>query len=85
MREVPVRRRSARPAPDRGFTAQAAPASPGLLELRQGDMVRHRSFGQGMVLSVRRMGNDALIEVAFDQVGTKKLMLRAAGPHMEKL
>ena len=85
MREVPVRRRPARPAPDRGFTAQAAPASPGLLELRQGDMVRHRSFGQGMVLSVRRMGNDALIEVAFDQVGTKKLMLRAAGPHMEKL
>ena len=55
------------------------------MELRQGDMVRHKSFGQGMVLSVRRMGNDALIEVAFDQVGTKKLMLRAAGPHMEKL
>ena len=28
----------------------------------------------GMVLSVRPMGNDALIEVAFDKVGTKKLM-----------
>ena len=39
MREVPVRRRPARPAPDRGFTAQAAPASPGLLELRQGDIL----------------------------------------------
>ena len=85
MREVPVRRAPRRPAPDRGYTAQETAVAPGLMELRQGDMVRHKSFGQGMVLSVRRMGNDALIEVAFDQVGTKKLMLRAAGPHMEKL
>ena len=69
----------------RAEAAQETAAAPGLMELRQGDMVRHKSFGQGMVLSVRRMGNDALIEVAFDQVGTKKLMLRAAGPHMEKL
>ena len=67
-----------------GLSAPRRWLPPGLMELRQGDMVRHKSFGQGMVLSVRRMGNDALIEVAFDQVGTKKLMLRAAGAHMEK-
>ena len=48
-------------------------------------MVSHRTFGQGMVLSVRKMGNDALVEVAFDKVGTKKLMLRTAGVHMTKL
>ena len=30
-------------------------------------------------------GGIRMLEVAFDQVGTKKLMLRAAGPHMEKL
>ena len=83
IREVPVRRHPQRPAPDRGFSAQTAAA--GLPELRQGDMVRHKSFGEGMVLSVRKMGNDALVEVAFDQVGTKKLMLRAAAPHMEKM
>ncbi|MDO4811719.1 MAG: 3'-5' exonuclease [Eubacteriales bacterium] len=56
-----------------------------LLELQAGDNVRHKAFGQGMVLSVRPMGNDALIEVAFDQVGTKKLMLKAAGVHLTKL
>ena len=28
---------------------------------------------------------DALVEVAFDQVGAKKLMLRSAGSHMKKL
>ena len=43
------------------------------------------AFGKGMVLSVRPMGGDALIEVAFDTVGKKKLMLKAAGSHMRKL
>ena len=32
-------------------------------------------FGDGMVLSVRPMGGDALVEVAFDKIGTKQLML----------
>ena len=32
-----------------------------------------------------RMGGDALLEVAFDDIGTKKLMAKAAGAHMKKL
>lgn len=62
----------------------AAPAA-NLLKLNQGDMVEHSAFGKGMVMSVRPMGGDALIEVAFDGVGTKKLMLKSAGSHMKKL
>ena len=62
----------------------AAPAA-GLLQLRQGDMVEHTAFGRGMVLAVRPMGGDALAEVAFDNVGKKKLMLKSAGSHMKKL
>ena len=31
------------------------------------------------------MGGDALVEITFDTVGVKRLMLRAAGPNMEKL
>ena len=81
-----MRRSRAVRTADRGYSAgKAASATADLLQLSQGDMVRHASFGRGMVLSVRKMGNDALVEVAFDQVGTKKLMLRAAGAHMEKL
>ena len=38
-----------------------------------------------MILSLSKMGNDALIEVAFDNVGTKKLMRRAGEKYMEKL
>ena len=62
---------------------KAAPSG-GLMQLAPGESVRHDAFGQGMVLSVRVMGNDALIEVAFDTVGTKKLMLRAAMGHLTK-
>ena len=39
-----------------------------------GDRVRHISFGEGEILSVRPMGADVLYEVMFEKVGTKKLM-----------
>ena len=64
--------------------AQAAPSTPAP-EFHKGDMVMHAAFGKGMVLSVIKMGGDALLEVAFDDIGTKKLMAKAAGAHMKKL
>ena len=39
-----------------------------------GEAVIHPTFGDGIVLSVQKMGADALYEVVFDSVGTKKLM-----------
>ena len=64
-------------------TPQAAPTP--CLELNQGDMVMHAAFGRGLVLSVRKMGGDALLEIAFDDIGTKKLMAKTASVHMKKL
>ena len=55
------------------------------LELNKGDMVLHAAFGKGMVLSVMKMGGDALLEIAFDDIGTKKLMAKTASAHMKKL
>ncbi len=55
------------------------------LELNKGDMVMHTAFGKGMVLSVIKMGGDALLEIAFDEKGTKKLMAKTASSHMKKL
>ena len=40
----------------------------------EGDRVSHMTFGVGEVLSVKPMGADVLYEIAFDKVGTKKLM-----------
>ena len=73
-----------RPAHPERPVRPAAVSAP-LLQLQPGDGVRHSAFGQGMVLSVRPMGGDALVEVAFDRVGTKRLMLKAAGAHLVKL
>ena len=82
-REEPVRSTTAPSAPS-VRARSAAPSAP-LMQLRAGDSVRHNAFGDGMVLSVRPMGGDALVEVAFDKIGTKKLMLKAAGTHLTKL
>ena len=48
-------------------------------------MVLHAAFGKGLVLSVMKMGGDALLEIAFDDIGTKKLMAKTASAHMKKL
>ena len=52
--------------------AQKSPA------FKPGDAVLHRAFGKGMVLSATPMGNDTLLEIAFDEKGTKKIMANFA-------
>ena len=65
------------------MTPKPEPAAP-MLELSKGDVVEHTAFGEGMVVSILKMNGDALLEVAFDQVGTKRLMLKTASAHMKK-
>lgn len=60
-------------------------AAKSFIELKQGDMVQHAAFGKGMVLTVMKMGNDALLEIAFDDIGTKKLMAKTASAYLKKL
>ncbi|MBR6044685.1 MAG: UvrD-helicase domain-containing protein [Ruminococcus sp.] len=43
-----------------------------------GDRVNHRVFGEGTVLGVTNMANDALLEIAFDSKGTKRVMAKYA-------
>ena len=50
-----------------------APAKSGT-SFATGDRVRHQTFGEGTVLSVKPMGADVLYEIAFESAGTKKLM-----------
>ena len=51
-------------APDLSFTA--------------GDRVKSFIHGEGTVLTVSPMGGDVLLEIAFDRVGTKKIMAKYA-------
>lgn len=39
-----------------------------------GDYVEHATFGKGFILSTKTVGADTLYEIAFDNVGTKKIM-----------
>lgn len=52
-------------------------------EYKVGDTVVHKSFGTGTILSLQPMGNDTLMEVAFDKAGTKKMMANFA--RLEKI
>lgn len=63
---------------NRGFSKPAARSSAPLPEFRPGDTVEHKAFGVGVVASCRPMGNDVLLEIAFQKTGTKKLMARMA-------
>lgn len=42
--------------------------------LQVGDRVKHLTFGQGEILSATPMGNDTLLEICFETVGSKKIM-----------
>lgn len=65
--------------------------TPALTETRstasftQGCTVEHTAFGRGIVLSAVKIGNDTLLEIAFDKVGTKKLLANSAAAHMKTL
>ena len=65
-------------------TVGSARMSGGKVDLQKGEMVTHDAFGQGMVISVTPMGGDALLEIAFDNVGTKRLMYKSASAHLKK-
>ena len=39
-----------------------------------GQRVEHKTFGIGLIVTVSPMGNDTLLEIAFESVGTKKIM-----------
>ncbi len=43
-----------------------------------GDLVTHKVFGRGRVISMTPMGSDTLVEVRFDTKGTKKIMANFA-------
>ena len=65
------------------FNAYQKPAIQSGVIYSVGDMVLHKVFGKGMIMSADKMGNDTLLEIAFDKVGTKKLMANFC--KMEKL
>lgn len=51
---------------------------------RAGDRLSHKSFGPGIVITAKPVGGDILLEIAFDKVGTKRLLLKTAAQYLTK-
>ncbi len=77
--------REGKPASRPGFQSAVSAPAAGLPEYQKGDMLEHKAFGRGMVLSTQKAGGDTLLEIAFDNVGTKRLMLKFTAQLMKKL
>ena len=76
--------RRAQSAPQGGLGRPETKAPASLPSFQKGDAVVHKAFGTGMILNVTPMGGDALVEIAFDKGGTKRLMLKSAAQHMSR-
>ena len=51
---------------------------PVMMNYTAGMKVVHNTFGEGVIISVKQMASDCMLEIAFDSVGTKKLMGKIA-------
>jgi len=61
------------------------PASPlRSSEIKKGDTVEHKAFGRGVITTLSPVGGDVLMEIAFDGVGTKRMLLNSAARYMTK-
>ena len=58
-------------------------ASAPILQLHVGQAVTHKAFGKGTVTKMTPMGGDHLIEIQFESVGSKKLMLKTASRFLQ--
>ncbi len=51
---------------------------PVMINYKTGMKVVHNTFGEGVIINVKPMASDCMLEIAFDSVGTKKLMGKIA-------
>ena len=64
-------------------SARSAPGGQAAQALKAGDSIRHKAFGLGLIVNAVPMGNDTMLEIAFESVGTKRIMQNFA--KLEKL
>lgn len=69
--------------PNKSFNTFTKPAVKSGTVYKKGDCVFHKVFGKGMIMKTEKMGNDTMLEVAFDKAGTKTLMANFS--KMEKI
>ncbi len=61
-----------------GIGKPTQPTSADSVVYSVGQQVSHKTFGKGMIISVTPTGPDTMLEIAFENVGTKKIMANYA-------
>jgi len=56
-----------------------------LPDFKRGDTIDHKAFGRGVITGISPAGGDALLEIAFDDTGTKRMLLKTTGRYMKKV
>lgn len=56
-----------------------------LKQIVVGDKIKHRAFGEGIVINLKPMGGDILLEIEFVEKGIKRLLLKSAGQFIQKI
>jgi DNA helicase-2/ATP-dependent DNA helicase PcrA len=80
-RSRPAHARRARP-PDDSERGRREAATPTVFRI--GDAVKHKVFGGGLITRLDYGGKDALLEIAFDSIGTKRFMLNSVAQYLTK-
>ncbi|MBP8639816.1 MAG: UvrD-helicase domain-containing protein [Oscillospiraceae bacterium] len=66
------------------YTSIPQPTQKTSVSFKVGDKINHKAFGNGEILKMTQMGGDSLVEIEF-AAGIKRLMMKAAAEHMQKI
>ncbi len=62
-----------------GFSQSTAKKNDAVnIDYKTGDTVEHKTFGRGLIIGAKSVGGDMVLEIAFDDYGTKKIMAKMA-------
>ena len=61
-----------------GFSGAGAKKPAAAQSYSVGETVKHKAYGTGVILGMQKMANDTMLEIAFEKVGTKKIMANYA-------
>lgn len=78
LKDIPTKLITDKPPPTTIAGERPRSATPGPVRFQPGQQVRHPQFGLGIVMTSQRVGDDEEVLVAFERVGTKRLLVSLA-------
>ena len=77
-------RKNRTPSRHTKFQIPHSESSEALPDYKKGDVIIHSAFGRGIITSAAPGGGDVLLEIAFDECGTKRMLLNSAARYITR-